>query len=389
MAGFHYRGPQCRLRLLPEIDNGTLCRGTTSAPGPTGNLGLFPDFYNPDFIPSALGMSVTEEDKSEFKIIKKMNVLDKDGTHFKGVQDYVRARTFMFGAHTAYQAYCSESDEELATTEWPRKKRKSVTLRSLIEFNDNTKKQQIFYRWVRKAYQQKYGDDVDVPELIHKGMSPQLEQKIRDVRSSARVTKIHDETFHAGGFNPRPQKLNKAYRLGTLSEHATGLAVDIDDPQNAQFDTRDWKFIENLVGQKLPQPDRKKQWKSKDEDDVTELWTAVHDISEAFVTKVASEVKRIEEERVAKAKKEKEEQEKLKAAGKASGKAEGDGKKDEKKKVRTPLEEVLGDHYKNLSPWVTTGFFHLPLELVLELHAHGFTWGATFSDPDLHHFELD
>jgi len=38
---------------------------------------------------------------------------------------------------------------------------------------------------------------------------------------------------------------------------------------------------------------------------------------------------------------------------------------------------------------VTTGFFHLPLELVLELHAHGFTWGATFPDPDLHHFELD
>jgi hypothetical protein len=39
---------------------------------------------------------------------------------------------------------------------------------------------------------------------------------------------------------------------------------------------------------------------------------------------------------------------------------------------------------------VKTGFFQLPLELVLELHEHGFTWGATFgTNVDLHHFEID
>jgi hypothetical protein len=55
-----------------------------------------------------------------------------------------------------------------------------------------------------------------------------------------------------------------------------------------------------------------------------------------------------------------------------------------------PLEKILGEHFARLSPWVKTGFFHLPLELVLELHAHGFTWGAGFStNVDLHHFELD
>jgi len=386
MAGFHYRGPLCRIRLLPEIDNGTMCRGSSPTPGPTGNLSLFPDFYDPDFLPSALGMAITDADKAEFKIIKKMNVLDKDARRFKRVQDYVRARTFMFGTHSTYQAYAVESDEELAKTEWPRKKKKTIKLRSLIEFNDNTKKQQIFYRWVRKAYQEKYGDDVNVPELIRKGMSPELAEKIKEVRGTIRVKKIHDENFQAGGFNPRPQKLDKAYRLGTLSLHGTGMAVDIDDKKNAQFDVDDWKFIENLVGEKVS--DRKERWKG-DEDQVEDLWNDINDISEAFVTKVASEVKRIEEERAKKAKKEKEEQEKLKAAGKAPAKASEDHEKKQEKKIPTSLHEVLGNHYENLSPWVTTGFFHLPLELVLEMHAHGFTWGAIFRDPDLHHFELE
>ena len=60
------------------------------------------------------------------------------------------------------------------------------------------------------------------------------------------------------------------------------------------------------------------------------------------------------------------------------------------KKPVLALEEVLGKQYDRLSPWATKGFFHLPLELVLELHFHGFTWGATFStNVDLHHFQLD
>ncbi len=386
MAGFHYRGPQCRFRLVPEIDEGTLYRGPSPSPGPTGNLSLFPDFYDPDFMPSALGTAITEADKAEFKIIKKMNVLDKQGHRFRRVQDYVRARTFMFGVHASYQAYANESDDELIKTEWPRRRRRPIKLRSLIEFSDNIKKQQIFYRWVRKAYEEKYGDDVNVPELIRKGMTPELAEKIKEVRGSVRVKNIHDENFHAGGFNPRPQKLDKAYRLGTLSEHATGMAVDIDDTQNAQIDARDWKFIEDLVGQKVS--NRRARWKG-DEDDVEDLWDDINSLSEAFVKKVASEVKRIEDERAEKAKKEKEEQEKLKAAGKEPEKASEHHKKEEKKKVLPPLQEVLGSHYQHLSPWVTTGFLHLPLELVLEMHAHGFTWGAIFSDPDLHHFELE
>jgi predicted lactoylglutathione lyase len=40
-----------------------------------------------------------------------------------------------------------------------------------------------------------------------------------------------------------------------------------------------------------------------------------------------------------------------------------------------------------LSRW-KSGFFELPWELVKELHEENFLWGATFDDPDLHHFEL-
>ena len=58
-------------------------------------------------------------------------------------------------------------------------------------------------------------------------------------------------------------------------------------------------------------------------------------------------------------------------------------------KALTPLQEILGRHYDSLLPWAKSGFLHLPLELVLELHNHGFAWGATFStNVDLHHFEL-
>ena len=233
----------------------------------------------------------------------------------------------------------------------------------MIEFDraGQARQQQIFYRWVRKAYQKKYGDDVDVPELIRKGMSQKLAEKIAEVRGTVRVKKVHDEAFHAGGFNPRPIKFAHHYLLGTLSEHATGMAVDIDDKQNAQLTAEEWRFIEGLVGVKV---NRSGRWNS--EAAAEGLWNDIAKENKLFVDKVAAEVKRIQAPA---------------AASHPAAKAA---------KQATPLQEVLGKHFDSLSPWATTGFFHLPLELVLELHAHGFTWGATFStNVDLHHFELD
>jgi len=327
--------------------------------------------------------AATEADKAEFATIKKMPVLDNRRRAFKNVGRYLAARTRYFGPPSAYANFASESDAELANTEWTRRRR-TRTLRSMIEFNgkNQTEKQKLFYRWVRKAYKNKYGEGVDVPELIRKGMSDELATKIEEVRGSIRVKADHDENFHTGGFNPRPVKYQGLYLLGTLSEHATGMAVDIDDNQNPQLSVEEWKFIEDLVGEKVS---RKKKDRWDTEENVEAFWSDIKSLSDAFVTKVAEEVKRIEKERAEKERAEKEQAEKKKDVPKAAG-----SHPHKPAKALPPLHVILGKHYKNLAPWVNSGFFHLPLELVLELHAHGFTWGATFdSNVDLHHFELD
>jgi hypothetical protein len=153
------------------------------------------------------------------------------------------------------------------------------------------------------------------------------------------------------------------------------MAVDIDDTQNAQLTAEEWKFIEDLVGKHVVRPGR---WAT--ETAAEGLWKDIVEVNDLYVKKIAGEIKRIEKERA-----EKEKTEKEKAVLKP-----GATQPAKSHKVIRPLEEILGKHFKSLSPWTTTGFFHLPLELVLELHAHGFAWGATFStNVDLHHFELD
>ena len=155
--------------------------------------------------------------------------------------------------------------------------------------------------------------------------------------------------------------------------------MDIDDKKNPQLTLEEWSSIEHLVGKKIKRSGR---WKS--EEDAEDLWDDISEMSELFVKKVATEVSRIEKERAekAKAEKEKEAKQKLDKSGPAPA--------EKSTKVVSPLHEILGEHFKNLSPWVSSGFFHLPLDLVLELHAHGFTWGATFStNVDLHHFQID
>jgi len=374
MAGFRFPGTQCRYRLLPEIDNGTLCRQASPHPGPMGGISLWPELYSPGFLPAALGTAITDADKAEFESIKKMPVYNSRRRPYRNVNAYVSDRTLYFGPPSVYAAFAAESDAELAHTQWVRQNH-TRTLRSMIEFNhkNEAQKQQIFYRWVRKAYKRKYGDDADVPELIRKGMSQELADKIADVRGSIRVKQIHDEQFHAGGFNPRPIKFNHHYLLGTLSEHATGMAVDIDDKQNAQLTVAEWKFIEDLVGKSVVRSGR---WAS--ETAAEALWNDIKRVNDLFVEKIAAEVKRIEKERI---EKEKAEQGASKPVTSRLAKPQ---------QLMTPLQEILGQHFGSLLQWATTGFFHLPLDLVLELHAHGFTWGATFStNVDLHHFELD
>lgn len=389
MAAVKFPGSLCGFGLVPAIDSGTMCRHVSVAPGQVSGISLWPEIHFPDFLPAAFGLdeAITEFDKAEFAVVKKMPVFDARRRPFKSVNQYVANRTLYFGPPSTYREFAADSDAELENTEWPRKRGKNQTLRSMIEFDraGQARQQQIFYRWVRKAYQKKYGDDVDVPELIRKGMSQKLAEKIAEVRGTVRVKKVHDEAFHAGGFNPRPIKFAHHYLLGTLSEHATGMAVDIDDKQNAQLTAEEWRFIEGLVGVKV---NRSGRWNS--EAAAEGLWNDIAKENKLFVDKVAAEVKRIQTERAAKEKAAQEKAAKEKAGAGAPAPAAASHPTAKAAKQATPLQEVLGKHFDSLSPWATTGFFHLPLELVLELHAHGFTWGATFStNVDLHHFELD
>jgi len=56
MASYRIPGPQCRYRLLPEIDNGTLCRQASPIPGPLDRISIWPELYSPGFLPAAFGL---------------------------------------------------------------------------------------------------------------------------------------------------------------------------------------------------------------------------------------------------------------------------------------------------------------------------------------------
>ena len=176
------------------------------------------------------------------------------------------------------------------------------------------------------------------------------------------------------------------------------MAVDIDPAQNPQLTLAQWAFIEQLSGKKVKRSGR---WQTQA--DAEALWKDIKALSDAFVRKVAAETKRIEKEREEKAAAEAKKQAAKAGAPKVPGKADSpaassaapakSGTKTpaaKAPKVATALEEVLGAHHEALKGWAHKGFLGLPLELVLELHAHGFQWGAAFgTNVDLHHFELD
>ncbi|HTG45703.1 MAG TPA: hypothetical protein VK633_14365 [Verrucomicrobiae bacterium] len=325
-----------------DLEDGTLARITSPRPGVVAAPNASPEEDD-----------VTEDEKKEFELVRKfVNAIDAKGKAYKNARAYIDHRNTYFGSEAEYVIFAAASDKELSETEWKTRKR-TIKLRQLLEINKHPDAQDIFYRWVRKAYFKKLGGDIDVPELVRAGMAPKLVQAIGKVRTS------YKKDFKAGGFNPRPQKLNGKYRLGTLSEHGLGLASDINDATNAQINRGDWLFIEQLTGKKV---DRSvTRWKKEPKN----LWSDISAINTAFVNKVAEEVKRIEAERA--------------KAPKPATSAKAP-------EPKPPLDVVLAGH-ASLKQW-QGGFFTLDWELVEELHNLEFTWGATFPDVDLHHFEL-
>jgi hypothetical protein len=278
---------------------------------------------------AANSVLVTEADDTEFNLFKG-KIEDRN------VAEYVKHRTEFFGSTAAYRAYAAESDEE---------HREANYRKSQIEFESDAEK--VFYRWVRKAYEDAGVEDV--PKMIRSGQSDELRQELAKVRTA------YGQGFHAGGFNPRPKKKNGKYRLGTISEHATGMAIDIEDQKNPQLVLSQWKFIEKLAG-KTVDLSVARWWENP-----KDMWQDVKDLNDKFVAKVQAEVARVQ-------------------------------KADEAPKdTDDALAEIFkGDReIKDLRKWAN-GFFTLEWALVEQLHKHHFRWGATFypGNIDLHHFEL-
>lgn len=321
-----------------------------------------------------------KEDENELKLLVKLygRIKNKKGNksyvYWKKkkkqyrVDDYVKDRNAYFGTANAYQAYKKKAHDEL---EADKKK-----LRRHIEPSPKRRKkvagwegaQDVFYAWVRKAYEKKLGDKVDIPKLINSQMSEKLKAALKQVKLD------YGKNFQSGGFNPRPMKMN-GYRLGTISEHAVGTAVDIESAGNAHIQAGTWNSILAFTGKVLNHSTRKTKWKSKPK----ELYDEIKAVNEAFVKKLkkamddtVAEAKKIAEAENStpqqKAAYEQIKQDPLGAAIKSNADLKGIG-------------AIFLKRWKN-------GFFTLPWELVEELHEEKFLWGATFSHPDLHHFEL-
>lgn len=285
------------------------------------------------------------------------------------VEDYVRYRNAYFGSAEEYQRYLAKSREELdADKEVLRKYLEpSKKVRNLVP--EWKKSQNVFYAWVRKAYEKKLGDKVDVPKLIKSMMSESLKTAL------AKVKVDYGKEFQYGGFNPRPMKL-EGYRLGTISEHAVGNALDIESSANAHIKMDIWDHILAFTSKSLDHSTRKAKWKSAPK----ELYESIKSLNDEFVARFAGAVQKVKDD--------------AKKLASASG-ATAQQKVESAKRLKDPLKAAMADngHLEGigrsfLEDWGRTGFFNLPWDLVKELHEEGFLWGATFNDPDLHHFEL-
>jgi hypothetical protein len=161
-------------------------------------------------VPTATSVTITDVDKAEFALLKN-KIADAD------VTAYVKHRNQVFGSTAAYLVYAAIADAELDNTKG---------LRRRVELRNNPAAQTVLYRWLRKAYETQAGVS-DVPGLIKQGMSKELQAAMEKVKAA------YGQTFRYGGFNPRPKKNAKyRFRLGTVSEHGLGQAVDIEASKN-------------------------------------------------------------------------------------------------------------------------------------------------------------
>ncbi|MCL4210744.1 MAG: hypothetical protein HRU76_07260 [Phycisphaeraceae bacterium] len=325
----------------------------------------------------------SELDKNELQLLQEIyGVLRKDGSAYKtkdaktqklvdDVAAYVSDRDAYFGSADDYKTYRATAKAELDAD--------GAKLRRFIEPPLNSRKgekwkdaQEVFYAWVRKGYEKEVGAGTDIPKLIRSGMSEAMKEALKKVETS------YGKKFKAGGMNPRPMKLSGKYRLGTLSDHATGTAVDVDASSNPQIPSATWSAILKYTGKSLDHATRKSKWKSKPKD----LYDTIKEISDEFVKKVGEAVKKEEEAA-------KKEQQAAEEAAKKAGKPAPKPKKVDALDAAIAKDADLKKVGKAfISKYHKTGFLGLEWSLVEAFHKAELTWGATYPDVDLHHFSL-
>ena len=271
-----------------------------------------------------LDFDVSAADQKEFASIKN-KVVDNHGQKFKTVHDYLVFRR-SFASDDEWEKQAQEADREFDNN-------RRLFRNAMPAGSDEYLKE--LYHWVRNAYV-RHGI-TDPVRVMRTGETTELHDAIAKVEE----TEGH---LHRGGFNARPEKSAKAGRrfiLGTLSEHATGNATDIEDEQNAFLSSSEWAYILKVTGKQVDRS--RERWNKHPK----ELWKDIHDLSEAF----------------------------------AALDHDAEIKKLKKNKADNDLIELHEE-------WAD-GFFSLPESTVLALHEQGFDWGAIFSKQvDLHHFEL-
>ena len=373
------------------------------------------------------------EDEYEFNLLK-------DHIEIRSVDEYVKMRTKVFGSTEAYWQYAAISDKELSDNE---------KLRNQIEFRKDKEKQKIFYRWVRKKYEEK--NVKNVPQFILvKGKTSNLEDKPEgnDFFNELKST-------YGNPFNARPMKSPRyRYILGTLSNHALGTAIDIMPDKNPILDLKDWWYIKKIAGKEFDKS------LSRWEEEPELLWKDVTELNDLFVLNISVEADRVKKiidslsqdlsdfifqpevrgkindlKRIPKRTKAKrvkdlvdfssgDPSDSFKFGGEfiysyLTGKSpygksrnlgafnKGSKLADAKISLLEPMNfefknklyydainywfphpiDVLFAYHPDLIKW-KDGFFTLSWELVKQLHENGFKWGIVFTNPDIHHFEL-
>jgi hypothetical protein len=263
--------------------------------------------------------------------------------------EYLRDRDALFGSRSKFEeqvALCrselDEKKESLRASFDPPKKQRT---------GDWKKAQDVYYAWLRKKYEETVPAGTDIAALIRAGMSEKLKTALKQVKAD------YGKYFATGGFNPRPIKTTKGQRLGTISDHALGLAVDIEDKKNAQVEAKDWTALCAMARVSTSKDVRASTWETAPKT----LYDHVKLVNDTYVAKMTKAL-----------------------AGQAE---KGTEEKARIAAVRRDDKALALVSAAFMTKW-PGAFFTLEWTLVKELHEEGLIWGATFDRVDLHHFEL-